>query len=65
MAAPVLSSSWSVDNGRILATTLLRHGRDTIAVVQSIAKTLELEARRTASMMAALEDRAGSPDTIN
>jgi hypothetical protein len=51
-------------NGAILATTLVRHGDDTLAdAVRTIAKTVELEARRTASMMVTLED--DPPDTIN
>jgi len=38
-------------NGAILATILLRHGEDALAdAMQSIAKTVELEARQTASM---------------
>jgi hypothetical protein len=55
-------------NGAILATTLVRHGEDALAdAVQTIAKTVEMEARRTASMMVLLEDGAGDdpPDTIN
>jgi hypothetical protein len=54
-------------NGAILATTLVRHGEDALRdAVRTIAKTVELEARRTASMMVALEDGTGDPpDTIN
>jgi hypothetical protein len=55
-------------NGAILSTTLVRHGDDALAdAVRTIAKTVELEARRTASMMVALEDCAGGdpPDTTN
>jgi hypothetical protein len=54
-------------NGAILAATLVRYGEDALAdAVRSVAKTVELEARRTASMMVALEDGAGDPpDTIN
>jgi hypothetical protein len=54
-------------NGAILATTLVRHGETALAdAVRAIAKTVELEARRTASMVQALEDDSGDPsDTIN
>jgi ABC-type polar amino acid transport system ATPase subunit len=49
-------------NGAILATVLVRHGEDALAdAMQSIAKTVELEARRTASMVQALEDDSGDP----
>ncbi len=54
--------------GAILATTLVSHGEDALGdAVRSIAKTVELEARRTASMVNALEDDSGdSPEgTIN
>ena len=43
--------------GAILSATFVRHGEDALGdAVRSIAKTVELEARRTASMVAALED---------
>ncbi len=49
-------------NGAILATTLVRHGEDAfVDAVRTIAKTVELEARRTASIMVALEDSSGDP----
>ena len=54
--------------GAILATTFVRHGEDALLdAVQSIAKVVELEARRTASLVRALEDDSGDPhsDTIN
>jgi hypothetical protein len=60
--------------GAILATNLVRQGEDALGdAMRSIAKTVELEARRTASMVTALEasslaeDGAGAPptDTLN
>jgi hypothetical protein len=55
-------------NGAILATILVRHGEAAFGdAVRTIAKTVELEARRTASMMVALNDHAGDdpPDALN
>lgn len=54
--------------GAILATTLVRHGEGALAdALRSIGRTVELEARRTASMMVALEDDNGDPSegTVN
>ena len=53
--------------GDILATTLLHRGEGALAfAVAEAGKAMELEARRTAGMMRALEDDAGDPpDTIN
>lgn len=54
-------------SGAILATTLARYGEDALTdALCKVAKTMELEARRTATMMRALQDDAGDPpDTIN
>ena len=54
-------------SGAILAATLLRHGDEALAVaVTKAGEVMELEARRTAGMMRALEDDTGDPpDTIN
>lgn len=54
-------------NGAILATTLVRHGEDAFGdAVRTIAKTVELEARRTAGMVRSLQDHSDDPpDTIN
>jgi ABC-type polar amino acid transport system ATPase subunit len=53
--------------GAILATTLVRHGEEALEdAVRSIVKVVELEARRTASMVLAIDDDSGDPaDTIN
>lgn len=51
--------------GAILATTLVRHGEDALVVaMQSIAKVVELEARRAASMVRALDDDSGDPPSV-
>ncbi len=52
-------------NGAILATTLVRQGEQALGdAVRRIAKTVELEARQTASMMKALkDDDTGDPPT--
>jgi hypothetical protein len=54
-------------SGAILATTLLRKGEVALAdAVAEAGKAMEVEARRTAGMMRALEDDTGDPpDTIN
>ena len=54
-------------SGAILATILLRQGEDALAdAVAEAGKAMELEARRTAGMMRALENDTGDPpDTIN
>lgn len=54
-------------SGAILATTLLRQGAGALAhAVAEAGKAMELEARRTAGMMRALENDTGDPsDTIN
>jgi hypothetical protein len=54
--------------GAILATILVRHGEEALGdAVRTIARTVELEARSTASMIRALDDGSGDPptDTIN
>jgi hypothetical protein len=54
-------------NGAILAATLVRNGENALAeAMQSLAKVMELEARRTASLVQALSYESGDPtDTIN
>ena len=53
-------------SGAILATTLLQQARGLADAVAEAGKAMELEARRTAGMMRALEDDTGDPpDTIN
>jgi hypothetical protein len=54
-------------SGAILAATLVRNGENALAeAMQSLAKVMELEARRTASLVQALSDESGDPTgTIN